>query len=310
MKISFWKHHPHNDQSGKLLAHQSIELQAQFNFDFLKLTPAGNWLTTCYNIKDCNMEGDSLGRRMILEPGLRNKEDLQNIPDLDFNKGLLKEILTAAEISVAGSKAPVYATIFCPLSQLIQACGMAFFLETAQTNAPLIHQALAKITSNTIAVLHAFKNRNVKGLFYVTQHMQPEILSEELYRQFGLEADNSTLKVASNLFDHILFHLHGEKVYACLPQHIPNLQVHVSSNSLDTEKYNTHGYPIIYGLSPQVLEEANNFEDIEVILSKLPSLDLITCDCVLPLDFPDDKIRLWCDYVGHLKVKSEGLMAV
>ena len=62
MTVSFWKHHPISDQHGQQLAQEAIDFQNKFQFDFLKLTPAGDWLAVCYGAKEEVWKNDAVGR--------------------------------------------------------------------------------------------------------------------------------------------------------------------------------------------------------------------------------------------------------
>ncbi len=303
MDISFWKHHPISDQHGHQLAQEAIDFQYKFQFDFLKLTPAGDWLAVCYGAEDEVWENDSVGRRKITGLPIKQIKDFYTLQIFSFQENLLLEILNASHISCTQVEVPVYLTIFCPLSQLIQISGIDLFLRTIQTEPEAIYAALDVINHNTKKVIEKASEIGVKGLYYVTQHMQANLLSFEIYNQFGKLYDEDCLLKAAESFDAIIFHLHGNDCYACIAENIPKLSIHCSYNQAETINrisIKNAGYPIIYGLPALILSEANNLQDCKEILEKFPTNTLLTCDCVLPLDFPSEKINLWKSFAHSL----------
>jgi len=303
MDISFWKHHPISDQSGKLLAEEAIDFQNSFQFDFLKLTPAGNWLAVCYGAKDENWENDSVGRRKIIRFPLKEIKDFYNLQHFSFNEKLLVEILEALQICSAKVDVPVYATVFCPLSQLIQISGLDLFIKTLKTEPKAIFTALNVITQNTKKVLEKASQVGVKGLYFVTQHMQSDLITFDLYDQFGKPSDQDCLNTASSLFDSIIFHLHGDDCYACISENITNLSLHCScklEETTNSKSINETEYPVIFGIPASILSEVSSSEDCKKILNRFPSNTILTCECVLPLDFPEEKINLWNKLVKEL----------
>jgi uroporphyrinogen decarboxylase len=301
MTISFWKHHPISDQHGQTLAHEAIDFQNKFHFDFLKLTPAGDWLAVCYGAEDEVWENDAVGRRKITGFPLKEIKDFYQLQAFTFQEKLLVEIIQALEICCRAVSVPVYATIFCPLSQLIQIAGLDLFLKVAQIEPEAILAALAVINQNTLSVIETAAMKGVKGLYYVTQHMQTDLLSPDLYQQFGKPSDEHCLLKAAEVFDSIIFHLHGHDCYTCIAKDIPKLRLHCTFNSSIKNSMEETGYPIIYGLPASTLQQTNTEQECHDILKKFPHNLLLTCDCVLPIAFPDEQISLWNKVIRSLE---------
>lgn len=300
MIVSFWKHHPISDQYGQQLAQEAIDFQNKFQFNFLKLTPAGDWLAVCYGAKDEVWENDAVGRRKITEFALKEVKDFYQLQAFTFQEKLLVEIIQALEICCREVTVPVYATIFCPLSQLIQIAGLELFLNAAQTEPEAILAALDVINQNTIRVIERAAEIGVKGLYYVSQHMQTDLLSPVLYQQYGQSSDELCLRSAAKVLDSIIFHIHGNDCYVCIGGDIPKLHLHCTFNSKSSLFFEKTGYPIIYGLPASILEQATNEQECHEILEKFPTSTIFTCECVLPLAFPDEQIQLWNKVIRSL----------
>lgn len=305
MRFSFWKHHPVSDQFGLQLAQEALDFQNIFDFDFLKLTPAGDWLAVCYGAKDEVWENDSIGRRKITEFAIHKPQDFYQIKPFSFNESILIEVLKAIDICCTNTNVPVYITVFCPLSQLIQISGLDLFLAVAKTEPEAIFYALDMITLNTIKVIEEAVKRGVKGLYYVTQHMQKNMLTIEQYSQFGKTFDEKCLVKSGELLDSLIFHLHGDEPYACIPSNISKLNIHCTYNTTTNSIIESIGYPVIYGIPASVLVQVNSVEECKEIASQYPIHSILTCECVLPLDFPSEKIQIWKDFVYSIEVKMK-----
>jgi uroporphyrinogen decarboxylase len=299
MKVSFWKHHPFSDQNGVKLAQEALEFHEKFKFDFLKLTPAGDWLAVCYGVKDEVWQNDVLGRRKITDFVIKNVDDFYKLDNFTFEEPILKEILKALNICSKQILEPVYATVFCPISQLIQMCGIDLFKQVSRDQPEAIFKALEVITRNTISVFEKMNDLGVKGLYFVTQHMNDVFLTKNEYDKFGTLSDFECLTSASEMFNDIIFHLHGKNCYNSIRQNIDKLSLHCEYNQEDTlcqVGLKSLGYPIIYGLPSDVLSSITSIEDCNNIISKFPSIQILTCDCVLPLNFNDESIDVWVSF--------------
>jgi uroporphyrinogen decarboxylase len=297
--ISFWKHHPISDQKGELLAQETIATQKKFNFDIVKITPAGSWLATCYGVKD-EFQNDFLGRRNITERIVHHIDDWLTIPYFDTTPQALKEQLLAATLTCKEiTNKPVYATVFCPLTQAFQCAGLDTLKKHWKEDKSKVLKGLEIITKNTIEVLRLFKKEGIKGLYFVTQSMQESMFTKEEYDELGKPFDAACLKECAALFENTIFHLHGESIYLSIEENIPKIQLHfgLSENNLKFSELKklTH-YPAIPGIQANDIIAANSIEKAQKLLNEISegeNINMLTCACVLPLDTKDDIIHLW-----------------
>lgn len=298
MHISFWKHHPISDQKGEILAAETIAFYQTFKPDFLKITPAGTWIATCYGLNDY-YDGDSLGRRFVSQPLIQTTEDWNKIQPFDDIPAPLVEQLKAAEIVCKELKeVPVFATIFSPVNQAIQLCGRDTFLKHLAENPTLVEEKLHVLSLNTQQIIKKYVELGIEGIYYATQSCQPKQLTKDIYDKFGKSIDESCLEFASNLVQSVIFHLHGESIYLHIKENIPFLTIHYEESSSNKIQSN---YPLVVGIPAQIIDSTNDEDSIKHIISAYSnSTELILCGCVLPLSSSAKTIETWINVVHKM----------
>jgi uroporphyrinogen decarboxylase len=291
MNISFWKHHPISDQTGEILAAETIEFYNKFKPNFLKITPAGTWIATCYGLKDY-YNGDSLGRRFVESPLINELSDWNKIQLFSSTPLSLKEQLKAAELVCKEiHDVPVYATIFSPVTQAIQLCGLENFLKFLKEDPTLVKEGLKKLSTNTQQIIQRYIELGIEGIYYATQSCQKSQLSPEIYAEFGKSIDERCLEFASDLVQSVLFHLHGESIYLDIKEYIPFLCIHYEESETNTL---VTSYPTIIGIPANKIEVTQDIIEIQQLINGYKNeCDLILCGCVLPVAFEDKLISTW-----------------
>lgn len=297
MLISFWKHHPHDDQTGRLLARKTIQFQQKYHFDYIKVTPAGSWLAACYGLEDA-YRGDPLGRRTILRPYITAPQDWLHLADFRRSQPpMLAEQLQAAYLTQkAFPDEPVYITVFSPISQAIQLAGQDQFIQHWQTFPEWTKQGLQILTDNLCYVLEEFKRQAIQHIYYVLQHARQGGLSPHLHRQLSVFTDQTCLSYANQHFQDVIIHLHGADVFDPVGSHSSHTRLHFGASASQLSAPN-----LLPGLSADQLASCNTLETASQQLRNYyahPATATATtphlmADCVLPLDFPDHQINLW-----------------
>lgn len=302
MEISFWKHHPQIDQNGSALAQATIHYQQRFNFDFVKLTPAGTWLAVCYGALD-ECKGDHLGRRAIVKPVVTNWKTWQQLPL--FGKACQPEMLTQQLIASrlvcqAINDVDICATVFSPLSQAIQLAGLDTFLEHIDRYPEAVDKGLQRITQNTAYVLDQLAHTGVKRLFYVMQHAQQNILPSSQYERIAAHHDETCLRHSASIFFDTLVHLHGENIYWGLTSPIDRVRLHYgihSTNPTPAELNRRAQLPVVAGLPIHQLTGVQSAHQVHQLLDQYELATqckpLLTGNCVLPLNFSDEQTDFW-----------------
>jgi len=299
MLVSFWKHHPVADQTGRDLARQTIAFQQRFSFDYAKLTPAGSWLAVCHGAEDA-WRGDWLGRREILRPRITRPDDWYRLPDFrQAMPSLLSEQLLAAQLTRSAIvDAPVFATVFSPVSQAVQLAGVGGLLKHWQQHPEAVTAGLATLSRNLQIVLEEFRRLSVHGLYYVLQHARPGELPEPEHRVLSALADAPCLAEAARAFASVIIHLHGESVYCPLADLPDGTQLHFGAETP------VGGFPqarLLPGMPTTVLANVSSLRTAVRAIQTYypghpeggPDETHLMGECVLPLDFPAEQIQLW-----------------
>ncbi len=302
-EIAFWKHHPISDQKGELLANETLEEYLKFKYDIVKLTPAGSWLATCYGVVD-DYQNDYLGRRVIVDRAVKSIEDwdlLMSFDKINFPIQLLEQLKAADIVCFEVEEKPVYATVFCPLTQAVQLSGLEFFKESIVNNSDIVLKALELITKNTIQVIQSFVEKGVKGIYFVTQSMQKSQFSESEYKRYGEYFDSKCIKAINDFNVYTIFHIHGEEIYFSIGENLKNVRIHYELSDLNStleEVEKIISYEIIPGISAEMMRQNTSKESISALI-KSTSNSIVLCGCVLPLDFEDEVIQKWIDTVRN-----------
>ena len=210
--VALWRHFPGDDQAPLDLAASTVAFQRQYDFDFIKVTPASSFCVRDWGVEDewlGNQEGTREYRRQPVErPG-----DWQALPSLDPEQGALGAQLRCLEAigAAVGEEVPYIQTIFNPLSQAKNLVGRQNLVAQLREEPEALKAGLETITATTEAFVRAARQRGIAGIFYAVQHASWELLSEAEYAEFGVPFDRRVLAAAEGLWLNVL-HLHGSRV--------------------------------------------------------------------------------------------------
>lgn len=295
--VSFWKHHPVADQKAETLAAGTLEFQQKFNCDFIKITPAGTWQAVCHGVTD-TWNGDFLGRRIITKTIIDSPADWLSLPDFSKTQPpLLQEIVGACRLvyQEIQDKTPIMSTVFCPVSQAIQMAGLPVFLQHAAEHPEKLLAGIEQITRNTLFIINELMKAGSKGIYFVTQHMRHGAISPEMYKAFGEAPDTQCLNACKDLLYNI-FHIHGSDIFLSLGDIPANCYIHYEyapQINLPTAILDKYSSKILVGIPSNEMAQCVNDEQIPQLIINQSSGNMITCGCVLPLDFPDENIVKW-----------------
>lgn len=297
-QFSFWQHHPISDQNAELLAQETIEWYHNYQPDFLKITPAGSWQATCYGLTDA-WENDFLGRRTIQNRIIKNIEDWDKIhlwstPPFPLQIQVKAAKLVCDEIQ----EVPVFATVFNPITQVIQLAGLDVLKNHLAQNSAKVLQALDIITSNTLKTIDLFIQSGIKGLYFVTQAQQNSIFTFQEYQKYALANDTICLQHSAKYLNDIIFHLHGDEIYACV-QDIPKVKIHFEEHP--NWQLNTHfcNLPKIVGVPAKTIRSIQDKNEILKYIQQSKQT-IITCGCVIPLDFKIIELQNWINVIKKI----------
>ncbi|MEO7652042.1 MAG: uroporphyrinogen decarboxylase family protein, partial [Bryobacteraceae bacterium] len=215
--VAFWRHHPVADQNAAGLADATIAFQGQFQFDIVKVTPAGTYQAVDYGLIDAWL-GDPLGRRDIVERPVKNVVDWKTVLRRPSPGPRVEAALDAAGriAGVLGDSAIVLLTVFNPLTQLVQLCGAPLLNNQIDTNPAAIESAIERVTADTCRLIREAAGRGADGIYLATQSMNHHMFTPAQYARWGRPYDFQCIRAAREMSCNVL-HVHGEQIYFALP---------------------------------------------------------------------------------------------
>lgn len=224
--VALWRHFPGDDQRSADLAAATLAWQAQYDWDFIKVSPASSFCLVDWGIQTRFGGGDE-GTREYLNTVIQAPEDWARLPLLDPHAGALGGQLRCLELIRAGvgAEVPFIQTIFSPLAQARHLAGAERLLVQMRRNPAAVHAGLETITRSTIAFVEAAKTQGIAGIYYAIQWASYSLLSPAEYHEFGEPYDRRILAAAADCWFNML-HLHGDNVMfdliAAYPGHALN----------------------------------------------------------------------------------------
>ncbi len=219
--VALWRHFPVDDQDPGSLAEACLAFQREYDFDFLKITPASSYCLVDWGVQD-EWRGNSEGtreytRRVIADPG-----DWISLAPLDPAAGALRDHLRCLELieQAASGEFPFIPTIFSPLAQAKNLAGADRLLDHLRQHPQQVLRGLEVITQSTVKFIEAARGRGIAGVFYAVQHATTKLMEEESYTRFGLVFDRQILEAAEGLWLNLL-HLHGEHLIFEVAESLP-----------------------------------------------------------------------------------------
>ncbi|MGA9533841.1 MAG: hypothetical protein WBR18_14070, partial [Anaerolineales bacterium] len=122
--VALWRHFPVDDQDPSTLTRSVVAYQREFDFDFVKVTPASSFCLKDWGSDD-RWEGATEGTRTYTHRAIDKASDWAALRPLPADVGQLGEQLDCLEAIIAelGPDVPVIQTVFSPLSQAKNLAG-------------------------------------------------------------------------------------------------------------------------------------------------------------------------------------------
>ncbi|MCU0500540.1 MAG: uroporphyrinogen decarboxylase [Anaerolineae bacterium] len=210
--VALWRHFPGDDQRPADLADATLTWQAQYDWDFIKVSPASSYCLVDWGIQTRFGGGDE-GTREYLNTVIKSPDDWASLPVLDPQDGALGGQLRCLALiqDAVKTDVPFIQTVFSPLAQARHLVGADRLLLQVRRNPQQVHAGLETITRSVIAFIEACKPLGIAGIYYAVQWASFALLSEAEYREFGEPYDRRILAAAADCWFNMV-HLHGADV--------------------------------------------------------------------------------------------------
>lgn len=208
--VALWRHWPGDDQRAADLAEATVVFQRQWDFDFVKVTPASSFAITDYGVQD-RWTGNIEGTRDYIRRAVQRSLDWTELRVLDPGRGALARQLEVLRLlkDVFGSDVPFVQTIFSPLAQAKNIAGRDLLIEHMRTAPDRLKTGLNTITDSTLRFMDAMRRSGISGIFYAVQHASYSVMSEHEYGEFGRPYDLRILEALPDDWWLNVMHLHG-----------------------------------------------------------------------------------------------------
>ncbi|HKZ70639.1 MAG TPA: uroporphyrinogen decarboxylase family protein [Anaerolineales bacterium] len=219
--VALWRHFPVDDQRPTDLAMATVEWQAAYDFDFVKVTPASSFCIKDWGADD-EWRGNPEGTRDYTRRVIHRPDDWYTLNTLDPTQGRLGDQLRALDLIRSGlpKDTPFIQTIFSPISQAKNLTGADNLTVHLREHPDELKAGLETITDTTLRFVEAAARTGLDGIFYAVQLASTRTFSEAEYREFGEPYDRKILESAGGLWLNVL-HVHGEPIMFDLAAQYP-----------------------------------------------------------------------------------------
>ena len=210
--VALWRHFPVDDQDPAGLAASTITFQRDYDFDFVKVTPASSFCVKDWGADD-QWTGNPEGTRDYTHRPIKTPDDWATLKPMSPKRGRLGDQVRCLELlhEAFGQEVPYIQTVFSPLSQARNLVGGEQLAVHLRRWPGAVRAALDTITETTIDFVQAARAAGIAGIFFAQQYASHALLSEPEFRQFGRPYDLRVLEAAAGLWLNVL-HLHGEEI--------------------------------------------------------------------------------------------------
>ena len=145
--VALWRHFPVDDQQPEHLAAATLEWQATYDWDFVKVTPASSFCLKDWGAQD-EWRGEAEGTRQYTRRVIQRPEDWLSLKPRDPRAGALGAQLQALRLIRAGlrDETPLIQTVFSPLSQARNLVGPDQLAAHVRRHPAAVRAALEAIT--------------------------------------------------------------------------------------------------------------------------------------------------------------------
>lgn len=210
--VALWRHFPVDDQQPETLAEATIAFQQDFDFDFVKVSPASSFCLRDWGAED-EWRGDPEGTREYTRRPIQEPEDWLKLEPLPTGSGSLSNQLECLSILERrfGNDVPFIQTIFSPLSQAKNLAGGERLLEHLRREPRSVEAGLRTIAATTAEFVQGARKTGISGVFFAVQHASYSLLDRQAFHRFGESYDLQVLEAAQGLWLNVL-HLHGSSL--------------------------------------------------------------------------------------------------
>jgi uroporphyrinogen decarboxylase len=207
---ALWRHFPHEEYDTEKFIAAVVKFHQDYPQDLIKITPRSSFIIRDFGIFDEFIE-NKLGVPTYLNKIVHNPEDWYKLTPRDPQQGYLKQQADCLEqiVTRLNPKVPVIHTIFSPISQGKNLCGLTSLIDHWQNHHRALMYGLEVLAESTRQFIKTIEPW-IDGLFYVIQECGVNELTRPSYINSCRHLDEFILSSCEKQI-HML-HLHGKIV--------------------------------------------------------------------------------------------------
>lgn len=303
--VALWRHFPGDDLKAETLAARVVEFQKQFDFDFVKVTPASGYPSEMYGATFRAPDAGSLrlreGTRERATRPVNALDDWDKIVPLDETNSVFVRETRALQLirQQLGNDVHILQTIFSPLYAAWNLAGERTFNDLRQ-HPESVSRVLRALTETTVRFAVASLHAGADAIFFATQMATPQYITVEEHRKFAEPYDRQVLEaIRAAKADFVFLHIHGLNIFfdelARYPVDVLNWHDRRTAPSLQAARAKTQR-TIAGGIDEWNVLAAQSRDAVitqarDAIAQTGGRGFILSAGCVIPVDTPAENIR-------------------
>lgn len=304
--IALWRHFAGDDLDSEKFARRVIEFQQQYDFDFVKVTPAASYVAELYG-GELQDAGNREGTRKHIRRVVNDWRDWNHIKPIEMDHPVFQRERDAIQRirHALGKDAPIMQTIFSPLSCARTLAGDRLVQDLREHPGEVKHALHALGTTMERFAFNSIQ-AGADSLFLATQVASRDVLTPEESRAFGQMYNLTLINELRGHVDFILLHIHGENIYY---EHLFKYPVQIVNwHDRKTAPTLREGKALFEGAVAGGIDEWGVLQttteairaQIQDAMQQTGGIGLIVAaGCVIPIDTPSENIRAARDAVEN-----------
>ncbi|MCQ1531755.1 uroporphyrinogen decarboxylase family protein [Lutispora saccharofermentans] len=305
---AFWTHLPGIDMDPSALADATFDFYKKYDIDFIKTMNNG-----MYPIEDlgCTIDYSDIvsgGVAKLIDTPVKSIDDWENVKVTSIDQGALKRELTSLSLLIEKTKGevPVIFTVFSPITTADKISNKYLTEHIKNGGGSKVHKALEAITQTTCQLVKRAIGIGADGIFFASQMSSYDIMSEELYKEYGVYYDERVITASKGWFN--VLHAHGENIMFNLLKNYPvnvfNWHVWESLPKLEEANFLAHKC-VMGGIKRMDITNRNKNELQNQIYECVKALKgrghILTPGCVIRYPIDEEILK----YVKQVKYEIE-----
>lgn len=214
LPYSFWSHLPGIDLDATKLAEATYQFYKKYDLDFIKTMNNGMYPIEDFGCKIDYSEIAQGGVAKIVSTPVQSPKDWDKLSPCSITEGSLARELDSLKQLLAKVKTehvPVAFTAFSPITIADKLCGKKVLEHIQQGHGDKVKHALDIIAETTANVAREAIALGCDGIFFASQMSSYDVMSPELYLEYGKPYDLQVLQAAKGGWMNTI-HAHGNNV--------------------------------------------------------------------------------------------------